>query len=292
MIEHIIPTAVPAMPLEKYMRRAWPLTPGRVFRDLYKKRDVRVNGAKSDGKTVIHGDDALAIYADAKWLEPEPEVLWTDDQLIVSVKPQGLPVDVDQDGIGADTLLTRLKRRWPEAALCHRLDAQTGGIVLAAADEAVLAQALAAFKVHGISKEYHALALGKFDRREGTLRAWLQKDARRSQVRILHRDAPGAKPVETRYRVGNEAAPGLWHVWLEPVTGRTHQLRAHMADFGHPLLGDDKYGDRAANRRFGGGLCLWHERLTVPMDSPLIDYRGRTFEAPAPSWIEPGEARP
>ena len=60
-----------------------------------------------------------------------------------------------------------------------------------------------------------------------------------------------------------------------------------MADFGHPLLGDDRYGDRAANRKYPGtGLCLWHERLTVSDDSPLTDYRGRVFEAKAPEWGE------
>lgn len=286
MIEHRIPDAVPAMALDKYLRRAWPLVPGRVLRELSKKKDVRVNGVKSDGSASVRGGDALSIYADASWFEPLPDILWTDDRLIVSVKPQGLPVDVDRDGVGADTLLTRLQRRWPEARLCHRLDAATGGIVLAAADEAVYAQALEAFKSHGVQKQYHALALNRFDKPKDTLNAWLMKDARRAEVRVLHRPQPGAKPIETRYRVGDEAAPGLLHVWLEPVTGRTHQLRAHMADFGHPLLGDDKYGDRAANRRFPGTpLCLWHERLTVPDGSPLADYLGRVFEAHAPEWL-------
>ena len=287
MIAHNIPSGVPEMPLERYLRRAWPMLPGRVLREILKKRDVRVNGAKSGGDAPVSGGDALAIYADAKWFEPEPDVLWTDDKLIACVKPQGLPVDVDQDGVGADTLLIRLRRRWPGAELCHRLDAQTGGIVLASADDTVAAQAFEAFKRHGVRKEYHALAFGRFDRPEGTLRAWLVKDARRAQVRIAHRDQPGAKPVETRYRVGPAAADGLYHVWLEPVTGRTHQLRAHMADFGHPLLGDDRYGDRAANRRFPGvGLCLWHERLRVPGDSPLAGYAGLRLEAPAPDWLD------
>ena len=285
MIRHVIPAGAPPMPLERYLRRAWPLLPGHALRDLLRRRDVRVNGAKAGGGDAVRGGDALAIYGDAKWFAPEPDILWTDDKLIVSVKPRGLPVDVDRDGVGADTLLARLRRRWPEAQLCHRLDAQTGGMVLAAADAAVLAQALAAFKAHGVRKEYHALALNRFDRDSGVLRAWLVKDARQAEVRVAHRDGPGAKPIETRYRVGDAAAPGLYHVWLEPVTGRTHQLRAHMADFGHPLLGDDKYGDRAANRRCpGAGLCLWHERLTVPGDSPLIDYRGKCFACPAPEW--------
>ena len=287
MIEHIIPGAVPAMPLEKYLRRAWPLVPGRVFRELLKKKDARVNGVRSDGKASVRGGDALCLYADARWFEPMPDVLWTDDQLIVAVKPQGLPVDADRDGVGADTLLTRLQGRWPGARLCHRLDAQTGGIVLAAADEAVWQQAFEAFRDHrGVTKHYAALAFGRFERPEGTLNAWLVKDARRGDVRVLHRDAPGAKPITTRYRAGEEVAPGLYRVALEPVTGRTHQLRAHMADFGHPLLGDDHYGDRAANRRFPGAkLCLWHEALYVSGDSPLVDYRGRRFEAPAPEWI-------
>ena len=285
MIAHIIPPCVPELPLERYLKRAWPMVPGHAMRSILKQRDVRVNGARAGAGATVRGGDALTIYADAAQFEPEPDVLWTDDRLIVSVKPRGLPVDVDRDGVGADTLLTRLQRRWPDARLCHRLDAATGGIVLAAAEDGAYQQALEAFRGHGVRKEYRAVALNRFDRPEGTLRAWLTKDARRAEVRVLHRSQPGAKPIETRYRALGEAADGLWRVALEPVTGRTHQLRAHMADFGHPLLGDDRYGDRAANKRHpNAGLCLWHARLTVPADSPLTAYRGRAFEAPEPEW--------
>ena len=286
MTGHRVPDGVPPMPLERYLKRAWPMAPGRVLRQALKGRDVRVNGARTGAEGMVRGGDELALYIDARWLEPEPELLFDDGRLLVAVKPQGLPVDVDRDGVGADTLLARLQRRRPGARLCHRLDAATGGIVLAAADETVWQQALEAFRDHaGLRKEYRALALGEFRRGEGTLDAWLVKDARRGEVRVVHRQAPGAKPIRTRYAVERAAGPGLTRVALEPVTGRTHQLRAHMADFGHPLLGDDRYGDRAANRRFGcGRLCLWHERLTVTEDSPLADYRGMRFEAKAPEW--------
>ena len=287
MTVHAVPRGLGPMPLEKYLRRAWPLLPGRVLRDALKKRDVRVNGVRSGGDATVRGGDELTLYLSDEWLAPEPEILWTDERLIVAVKPQGLPVDADRDGVGADTLLTRLERHWPGARLCHRLDAATGGIVLAAADDAVYGQAFEAFKAHGVRKRYHALAFGRFEKPEGTLKAWLLKDAKRATVRVLHTGAPGAKPITTNYRAGEAAAPGLYHVFLEPVTGRTHQLRAHMADFGHPLLGDDRYGDRAANRRYPGAkLCLWHERLAIPDDSPLAGYRGRVFEAPAPVWID------
>ena len=288
MTVHRIPEGVGEMALERYLRRAWPMLPGGVLRAALKRRDVRVNGRKCPGKEAVRGGDELTLYLDSRWLEADARVLFSDDRLIVALKPQGLPVDVDREGIGADTLLNRLRRRWPQARLCHRLDAQTGGILLAAADESVWEQALEAFSDHrGVRKHYHALAFGRFDPPEGTLDAYLLKDARRGKVRLLHHSAPGAKPIRTVYRAGEACGPGLFHLWLEPVTGRTHQLRAHMADFGHPLLGDDRYGDRTANRRYPGvKLCLWHERLDIPRDSALSDYAGMHFEASAPNWLE------
>lgn len=288
MIEHVIPAQmVGQLPLERYLRRAWPMVPGHVFRNALKKKDVRVNGVKCASDAKVSGGDVLNIYVPDKWFECEPDILFEDGRLIIAIKPQGLPVDVDQDNIGADTLLVRLQKRWPDVRLCHRLDAATGGLVMAANDDTVYEQALKAFQDHaGLRKYYRALVFGRFDKPEGTLKAWLKKDARQSQVQVVHRNMPGAKPIETRYRVEGEMGQGIYSLRLEPVTGRTHQLRAHMADFGHPLLGDDRYGDHAANKRFSGmKLCLWHERLVIAKDSPLADYAGRAFEAPAPDWL-------
>lgn len=287
MIEHVVPPQVSALPLERYIKRAWPMMPGHVVRDALKKKDVRVNGVKCGPEQRVSGGDVLNLYIADKWFENEPEILFEDGRLIIAVKPQGLPVDVDQDGIGADTLLTRLQKRWPEVRLCHRLDAATGGLVMAANEETVYNQALEAFQNHaGVKKYYRALAFGRFEKPEGTLKAWLKKDARQSLVQVIHRNVPGAKPIETAYRVEGEAGNGVYSLRLEPVTGRTHQLRAHMADFGHPLLGDDRYGDHASNKRYPGlKLCLWHERMVIPKDSPLADYAGRTFEVSAPVWL-------
>lgn len=289
MIEHQIPGQTYAMPLEKYLRRAWPMMPGYVLRDALKKKDVRINGTKCGANDVVSGGDILNLYIQDKWIRPDPEILWEDGRLIIAVKPQGLPVDVDQEGVGADTLLSRLENRYPRVRLCHRLDAATGGIVMAALDEIIYQQALEAFRNHGmgVRKEYHALALGRFKNNEGTLHAWLRKDATKAKVQVTHREVPGAKPIETRYRVVEAAGKGLYAVKLEPVTGRTHQLRAHMADYGHPLLGDDRYGDRVANKQYPGQkLCLWHERLTIPQTSPLKDYAGKIFEKSAPDWLK------
>lgn len=288
MIEHVIPSQVRSITVDRYLKRAWPMIPGHVMRNALKNKDVRVNGVKCGSDCKVAGGDVLNIYVADKWFEAEPDILFEDGKLIIAIKPQGLPVDVDQDGIGADTLLSRLTKRWPEARLCHRLDAATGGLVMAAVDEEVYNQALEAFQNHsGLRKYYRALVFGRFEKPEGTLKAFLKKDARQSTVQVVHKNLPGAKPIETRYKVEGEMGKGLYSLRLEPVTGRTHQLRAHMADFGHPLLGDDRYGDHAANKRYPGmKLCLWHERLVISKDSPLKDYAGRTFEAPAPDWLE------
>ena len=285
MIKHVIPDHVQPIALEKYVRRAWPMLPNHAIRDLMKKRDVKRGGTRLGAEDSVCGGDELVLYLPDKFNPAPAQFVFDDGRLLAAVKPQGLPVDVDQDGIGADTLLTRIRAAYPSAQLCHRLDAATGGLVLAAADEAVCEQALETFKNHALHKRYLALAKGGFAKREGTLKAWLVKDAKRSTVRVAHREEKGSKPIETRYRVIDEHS-GLARVELEPVTGRTHQLRAHMADFGHPLLGDDKYGDRALNKNAPGGLCLWCAGLSLNKDCPLVDYRGQKFESPLPAWWE------
>ena len=287
MREYTLPPSVPVMTLEKALRRAYPLLPGHVLRETFKRRDVRVNGVKSDKSSTVRGGDVLALYLPETVFHDEIEMLFDDGALLAAVKPQGLPVDVDSDGIGADTLLNRLRKIHPEARLCHRLDAATGGIVLAAADETVYEQALNAFRDHaGLRKRYRALAFGAFEKAYATERAYLIKDAKGATVRVTRKNVPGAKPIETRIRVLSQAVPDLYHVELEPVTGRTHQLRAHLADLGHPLLGDDHYGSREGNRRFPGvPLCLWHETLTITENSPLKAYAGRTFRAVMPDWL-------
>ena len=121
-----------------------------------------------------------------------------------------------------------------------------------------------------------------------TLKAWLFKDARRASVRVLDKSMPGAKEIVTRVWLRGGAGQGLYWADLEPVTGRTHQLRAHMAHIGCPILGDDKYGDRERSRQLGfaGRLCLWCAKMEIPEGSPLEGYAGQSFFAEAPDWMQ------
>ena len=180
-----------------------------------------------------------------------------------------------------------MRRIHPEARLCHRLDAATGGVLLAALDNQTYDQSFAAFREHGVRKTYRALLCARPPRDEMTLKAYLVKDAKRATVRVTDRPCPGAREIVTRLHLRG-AVGDCWDVELEPVTGRTHQLRAHMAHIGCPILGDDKYGDREVNRRLGfmGRLCLWCERMEIPADSPLKNHIGCVIQADCPDWME------
>ena len=287
MIRHEIPAGVPAQELSRYLRRAWPLLPGHVLRDVLKRRDVRVNGARAGKGAQVRGGDALEIYADAWHFEPAAEILFDDGCLLVAVKPQGLPSLPDRDGVGADTMQARLERFHPGARLCHRLDAGTGGVMLAALDDETDALFFEAFKGHALRKTYRAVLLGAPPKGERTLRAQLVKDARRASVRVLDRPTPGSKEIVTRVKPLRTLEGGCWEAELEPVTGRTHQLRAHMAHIGCPILGDDKYGDREENRRRtpAGRLCLWCETMEIP-EGTIEKYAGLRFHADPPEWIK------
>ena len=284
MIRHIVPAGVREN-LGRYLRRAWPMLPKFVYNDILKKRDVRINGEKSGRDAQVRGGDVLDIYAGDQYLCPEAEVLFDDGRLMAAIKPQGLPSLPDADGVGADTMEARLQRVHPEARLCHRLDAGTGGVMLAAITEDTYQRAFIAFREHAIQKRYRAALLGRPKRDAMELRAYLSKDAGAARVRITDHKVNGSKEIITRVNVLS-FDNGISDVELSPVTGRTHQLRAHMAHIGCPILGDDKYGNREANKRMGtvNRLCLWCERMEIPAGSPLADYTGRTFYAPAPDW--------
>ena len=288
MIRHEVPAGVRSEELSRYLRRAWPLLPGHALRNLLKNKDVRVNGARSGKGAQLRGGDVLEIYGDARWFEPPVEILFDDGKLLAAVKPQGLPSLPDRDGVGADTMEARLMCVYPNARLCHRLDAATGGVMLAAADGETYERALEAFKARQLHKTYRAILCKEPPRGERTLRAQLFKDAKRGIVRVSDQPSRGSQKIVTRLKPLRELRDGLWEVELEPVTGRTHQLRAHMAHIGCPILGDDKYGDREINRREGLSerLCLWCERIEIPAGGALKDYAGREFRAEAPEWLE------
>ena len=257
MHRHTVSDGVSPTPLNRYLTRAFPSLPGWLIRETLKKKDVRINGIKSGADALVQSGDELTLYVDDKYFAAPLTVIYEDDGLLVVEKPAGIPVDSDRANIGADTMLSRIQAHCPSAQLCHRLDTGTGGVLICAKTESSLAELTSAFKHHTLTKKYRCLVAGRPEQSEAKLKDYLIKDAGASRVRIVHIPANGALPVETHYKLlGSKNGVSLLEVTL--ITGRTHQIRAHLSSVSLPLLGDDKYGDRAANRRFNKNQpALW-----------------------------------
>lgn len=283
MLQHRVSQDVKEMSVSAYLRRAYPAVPAFVFREALKKRDVRINGVRSDASGIVRGGDELKIYIDNKYTESSLRILFQEAGLLVVEKPQGLPVDADGEGVGQDTLLLRARAQFPKAQLCHRLDAGTGGAIMLSLDEKTHEQVLAAFREERIGKQYAMAVVGRPAPAEGRLTGYIAKNASASRVQVHDKPVPGAKTAVTDYRViGTATVHGIVisfvHAWIH--TGRTHQIRAQMSHAGWPLVGDDKYGDRDVNARLHAKMpSLWCESLT---------YNERVFtsEPKFPLWKE------
>ena len=263
-------------------------------RQAIRERQVRLDGERVSGETRVRAGQELRAYFPKAALaaaerEPKPvEVVYEDAQVLLIAKPQGLPAQNEEDPASGDTALTRAiahvaasEEKTDRVRLCHRLDVQTGGLLLLTKTDEAYAAALDAFTRRTMRKWYVCRVKGCPAQPEGTLRAWLRKDAALARVSVTDYPARGAQEIVTAYRViepGEQA-----RLQVELITGRTHQIRAHLAHIGHPVLGDDKYGDRALNRRLGlRRQQLWAWRLEFHAGGALAYLDGRAFEAPCP----------
>ena len=188
--------------------------------------------------------------------------VYEDEDMLVVDKNAGVEVETD--------LLSELSAVSSPLYPVHRLDANTVGLVALARNEAAEEELLDAFARHDTGKVYEAILVGAPEKREGTLVHYGLKDEERANMRLVPEGTPGALKMELSYRIV-EARGGLSKAEIQLVTGRTHQILVQMAALGCPVLGDDKYGDREANRRYSQKRQqLLAKRLTVS---------GKTFES-------------
>lgn len=272
----------------------------------FRKRSIKVNQKRVKESHLLASGDIVEVYIPDEYLKTSPNkaagklpsVVYEDDYIIAVSKPQGIPVhrDKNQDQIVLDEWVQDYVRKRNEAnyekdfpALCHRIDRNTGGLVLLSKDAKTLDIMQEKFKNHEIAKTYICVVLGTPEKKSGTLEGYLKKDSSKSRVFIYDHPVKNADRIITRYRVKKYLGK-FSLLEVELVTGKTHQIRAHLAHIGCPLLGDGKYGKNEVNKALGlKWQALWAVKVGFPFSSPSghLEYlKNKTIALPEISWEE------
>ena len=280
----LIPADAEGMKVSVFLRRFLPSLPESAVRKVFSARDVKLDGVRVSRDAPVHAGQTLSVFLPASFRDTESlRIIYEDDDVLLVNKPAGISVEADDPGSLSLTDLCRFHigsasgnaPAFPPAP-CHRLDHRTSGLCLFAKNEQSLTVLREAFKLRTVEKYYICLVRGIMKPPSAVCSAWLLKDADRAVVRILDHEVPGARPVTTGYETLQSGPVSRLRVHL--VTGRTHQIRAHLAALGHPVLGDDLYGDRAFNRQQKSrSLKLCATELTLNTDGALPALDGKTF---------------
>ena len=249
--------------LDRWLKTHLPGVPHGALLKLIRTGQVRVDGGRAKhNQRLVAGQRVRIPPMSAKrtqkpWVKPEPKVsaadtemiqamiLHQDDDIIVLNKPPGLPV---QGGTGTDRhldgMLDALAQGGERPKLVHRLDKDTSGVLVLARNVPAARALTALFRGRETEKLYWGLVVGIPERREGTINLAIEKQSGKSGEKMVASDK--GKRAQTHYKVIENAARETAWVAMMPVTGRTHQLRVHMAAIGTPIVGDGKYGGREA----------------------------------------------
>ncbi len=284
--------------LDKFLTKTYRNLPMPLLYKAIRKKDIRRNGKRCDIADRLEEGDTLTLFLPDDTLEiaaptyeflrssRQLDVVYEDKHLLLLNKKAGLLVHPDEHEF-ADTLLFRIQRYLYEKgaydpaaensfapALVNRIDRNTSGIVIAAKTAVALRILNEKLKNREIQKYYLCLVHGEMPRQEDTLEGYLEKNEKQNRVYVSTTPRPGARTIRTRYRV-LEAHDGLSLLEIHLLTGRTHQIRAHMASIGHPLLGDGKYGTNAQNKGTGfskQALCSYRLRFDFTSPADELDY--------------------
>lgn len=305
--------------LQRYLKEA---SGGFIYKML-RKKNITLNGHRAKGNEKVAEGDVIRLFFAEDTLkkfcgDPQPaaakaaggrkiprvrlNILYEDRDILLIDKPAGMltqkarPQDISLNEYAIDYLLrtgavTEDDLLTFRPSVCNRLDRNTSGIVAVGKTVTGLQQLSEMFKDRTMDKYYKALVIGRIDR-ESLIDGWLLKDEKSNRVAILKDEAEGARRIRTRYVPDRHISLKDLELTLldvELLTGRSHQIRAHLASIGHPIAGDPKYGNFQANEklrsRFGVKSQLLHAgRLTFPEGdgTKLKQAAGRTFTAPLP----------
>ena len=290
--------------LDKFLLKSFPKLPKALMYKYVRIKRIKVNGKRAEISTKLSVGDVVDLYINDELLEKKETVydfmsagkqlsiVYEDENIILLNKKVGLLSHPDETEY-VDTLITRVKRYLFEKgeykpheessfapALVNRIDRNTSGIVICAKTATALRVLNQKMKDRELHKLYLCIVHGKMDKKTDTLEGYLQKDEKKNKVFISGSQQGGGKFIKTKYTVlGYDN--GLSLLEIDLLTGRTHQIRAHLASIGHPLLGDGKYGSNKQNKESGYKkqcLCSYKLIFDFTTDAEDLGYlNGKEF---------------
>jgi len=295
--------------LAKYMEKA----PKSFFYKMMRKKNIVINGKKVQGNEKLNEGDEVSLYLSDETIENFQEkkklpqgkkkldLLYEDDQILLVNKPVGmLSQKAKADDISLNEYiisyllekkeLTQQDLTRFQPSICNRLDRNTSGIVAAGKTIAGLQMLSEIFKDRTVHKYYRCIVKGQV-LKEQKIEGYLKKEEKKNQVWIEKKKSDDAVWICTSYRP-LKVFQQYTYLEVELITGRSHQIRAHLASMGHPLLGDTKYGDEKLNKiwreQYHLRYQLLHcERLEMPLLKEKFSYLSeKVFQAPLPEQFQ------